>query len=129
MDNNNTTNIMPFGDCSFEITTGNEIMLKALTKYAMMLDFITNSQADEQLNVDGLINSILADGMTKRIKELVKKHGFENTDDFISNMLNCHDGEEVNIIVKDQELKFYHKLHDEILSYIPIDNKQKTLPI
>jgi hypothetical protein len=116
------------GDCTFPITFPNEVMLKALSKYAMMLDYVTNAKDDEKLNIDGLINSILYEGMTKRIKDLVKKHGFEDSQEFIDCMAACKDGEEVSVEVKNQEKVFYQTAHDEILAHIPMEDRQKALP-
>ena len=116
------------GDCTFPITFPNEVMLRALSKYAMMLDYVTNAKEEEQLNIDGLINSILYEGMTKRIKDLVKKHGFEDQQEFIDCMAACQDGEEVFVEVKNQEKVFYQTAHDEILAHIPMEDRQGALP-
>ena len=118
------TDDMAFGDCTFKITTANEIMLNALSKYAMMLDFVTDSKGDNALNVEGLINSILFNGMNRMIKDLVKRHGFESSEEFIDSMRACKDGEEVSIEVKHHECEEYQRLHDDILAHIPIDDKQ-----
>lgn len=118
------TDSMAFGDCTFQITTANEVMLKALTKYAMMLDYVTQAQGEDQLNVEGVLNSILYNGMSKMIKDLVKKHGFEDPTEFMDCMNGCADGEEVANEVKHHERVEYQKTHDEILSHIPLPDKQ-----
>ena len=33
-----------FGDCTFKISTANQLLLDALIKYAMMLDVVTNAE-------------------------------------------------------------------------------------
>lgn len=123
----NETDNMPFEDCSFQITTANELILNALIKYSMMLDIVTGSEGDEQLNVDGLLNSLLCEGMTKRVKDLVKRHGFDSVDDFTETLNACKDGNEALQEVKLHEQTMFQKMHDEILSHIPLDDGQKTL--
>lgn len=122
------TDLMSFGDCSFQITTANEMMLSALSKYAQFLDYKTNAAQDEQLNIDGLINQILSVAMERRIKELVKQYGFENSDDFIDVMTHCEDGEEVSVELANHARIALQKEHDEILSHIPMDSPQRELP-
>jgi len=123
------TDAMAFDSYSFQITSGNAVMLAALTKYAQMLDFITNADESEQLNIDGLFNSIICEGMTRRIKDLVKRHSFESQEDFIDSMTYAKDGAAVAEVIKQKEMDFYQKNHDEILSHIPIEDDQKELPL
>lgn len=113
------------GDCTFKISTANQMLLDALIKYAMMLDLVTNAEEIERLNVDGVINSLLAEGMTKRVKDLAKRHGFDASSDFVESLNLCKDGEEVKAVVRDQELEMLKKTHDEILSHIPLEDSQK----
>ena len=122
------TDLMSFGDCTFQITTANEMMLSALSKYAQFLDYKTNPAPDEQLNIDGLINSILSAAMERRIKELVKQYGFDGADDFIDVMTHCEDGEEVSVELSNHARIALQKEHDEILSHIPMDSPQRELP-
>lgn len=123
------TDAMAFDSCQFQITSGNAVMLNALSKYYQVLDFVTNSPENEQLNIDGVINSIMGEGMTRRIKDLVKRHCFEGSEDFIDSMQAARDGEEVASVLKQKELDFYQKTHDEILSHIPIEDDQMRLPL
>ena len=123
------TDAMAFDSYSFQITSGNAVMLAALTKYAQMLDFITNADESEQLNIDGLFNSIICEGMTRRIKDLVKRHSFESQEDFIDSMTYAKDVAAVAEVIKQKEMDFYQKNHDEILSHIPIEDDQKKLPL
>lgn len=124
-----STDAMSADSISFEITMANEMMLTALTHYTEMLDYVTNAKDDEKLNIDGLINSIVAEGMTKRIKDLVKRHSFDSVEDFIDCMCACHDAEEAYSEVKSHEASAYQKMHDEILSHIPVEDAQKSLPL
>ena len=88
-------------------------------------DGVTNAEEIERLNVDGVINSLLAEGMTKRVKDLAKRHGFDASSDFVESLNLCKDGEEVKAVVRDQELEMLKKTHDEILSHIPLEDSQK----
>jgi transcription elongation factor Elf1 len=124
-----STDSMACGDCTFQITMANEVLLKALAKYSMMLDYVTHADETEQLNIEGLINAILLEGMTRRIKELAKKHCFDTQEDFIACMSSCKDGEEVAIEIRCSECNFYKKMHDEILSQIPVPDTQKKLAL
>ena len=121
------TDKMQYGDCTFKITMGNEVQLRALSKYAQMLDFVTHATPDEQLNVDGLVNCILNEGMAKRIKELAKRHGFEDSAEFIDCMNACGDGDEVSVEIKEHERAAYQRAHDAILAHIPIEDRQMNL--
>lgn len=115
-------------DCSFRMTIANHIKLQALAKYAQMLDWATNATDDQRLNVDGIINLILDEGMTRRVKDIAKKHGFYDSDDFITTMGDCGDGEEVTYAVQYKERNYLKRAHDEILRHIPSDDRQKDLP-
>lgn len=123
------TDAMAFDTYSFQITSGNATMLSALVKYSQMLDYVTGASEDELLNIDGLINSILDEGMTRRIKDLVKKHSFESADEFIDCMTYCKSGEDVFNEIKQHEKNFYQMTHDEILSQVPLLDNQKELPL
>jgi uncharacterized radical SAM superfamily Fe-S cluster-containing enzyme len=125
----NNTDSMAFDTYQFQITSGNAVMLSGLVKYAQMLDFVTEADDAEQLNIDGLINSILAEGMTRRIKDLIKRHNFESMDDFLDSMTYAKTGADVAEVVKQKERDYYQKTHDEILSHIPIEDDQKSLPL
>lgn len=123
------TDLMAFGDCTFQITAANETMLSALSKHAQFLDYQVSKKGNcEQLNLDGLVNKILYDAMKRRINELVKEFGFDDVDDFIDVMAHCADGEEVAIELDNHTFNKYQKQHDEILSHIPMDSGQKELP-
>lgn len=114
--------------CTFLLTCYNERILNALCKYGMMLDFVTKAGKDEQLSIDGLLNSLLLEAMTKRVKDLVKKHCFEDADEFIDCVGSCEDGEEVTFQIKSHEMNFFKKTHEEILSHMPVLDKQNKLP-
>lgn len=123
------------GICSFEITESNNRKLKALIRYAQMLDDVVTTYAAEsmdappdRLNSDGLINSLLDDVTDRQIKALVKRHGFESENEFIELIGACNDGTEVLVLVKNAERKYYKQSHLRILSQIPVDDGQKVIP-
>lgn len=124
-----STDAMSADSISFDITMANEMMLTALTHYSEMLDYVTQAKDEEKLNIDGLINSIIAEGMMKRIKDLVKRHSFDSHEDFIDCMCGCNDAEEAYSEIKSHEASAYQKMHDEILSHIPVEDAQKSLPL
>ena len=91
------TDLMGFGDCTFQIMPDNEAMLSSLAKFAIYLDYKTNAGQGETLNIDGLINKLLCDAMDRKIKDYVKQYGFDDKDEFMDTMIHCADGEEVAI--------------------------------
>lgn len=118
------TDSMAFGDCTFKISVDNNRMLSAFSKYAMMLDFVTHSQGEDSLSIEAFLNMILYDGMKKLLKDLVKRHGFYDLDEFMNCMMSCSDGEEVSVQIRNHESAEYQKLHDDIMSHIPVEDKQ-----
>ena len=64
--------------CEFVIMDQVEKKLKALVLYAEMLDLISfnpdSETHSEHINVDGVINDLLDEITTRRIKELCKRH-------------------------------------------------------
>ncbi len=115
--------------CEFKITGFNLDMLNALCKYAMMLDHVTHAEPDEQLNVDGVINTILNKGLKREIKDIIKRHGFMDIEDFIISMSGCEDGAEVAHVVRQRENSRISIEHARILSQIPVEDKQCKLPL
>ena len=119
------------GLCEFEITETNDRKLKALAVYAQMLDKIVSEDPDaggERLNIDGIINSLLDEVTDRRIKALKSRHGFESESEFVELMLECRDGEQALMIVQNAERTFYKKMHTDILSQIPVEDRQNVLP-
>ena len=115
------------GNCTFELTVDNVIGIDVLCKYAQMLDFVTNAKGEDELNIDGVVNEILDDAITKRVKELAKKHGFIDANDLIESLDGCMDGEEVAHAIRESERMAYERAHDRILAHIPIEDRQKKL--
>lgn len=105
----------------------NESMLDALAKYGMALDHATGAIEGELLSIDGVINMILDEGLTKKIKDLVKRHGFIDKDQFIDEALAAKDGEEFLDRIKACEAMALKVEHDKILAHMPFENTQKNL--
>ena len=61
----------PYGVVSFEITSGNKIMLDMLANYTKSIE----SMMDEKPNIDGLINYIISIGCNAALKDIAKSHG------------------------------------------------------
>ncbi len=116
------------GTCTFKITGMNEKMIESFSKYAMMLDYVSHSDASEQLNIDGILNSLLDDALKRRIKDICKRHGFLDLEDFMEVMDGCQDGEEVIASIREREHESLKQAHDNILAHMPIDDKQCRLP-
>lgn len=124
---NDTPDICAHGECCFKISIANEVLLNAIVKYAQMLDFVCNSEADEQLNIDGVINSVLEEGLERRVKVLMARHGIKKREDFLCAMEESDDGYSASANLKAYEMDCYHEMHDEILSHIPIEDRQTSL--
>ena len=118
---------MSWGDYTFKITVDNMMNLETLCKYAQMLDFVTHAKDENELNIDGVVNEVLDDALSKRVKELAKKHGFSDAHDFIDTLDGCKDGEEVAHAIKESERLAYERAHDRILMHVPLEDRQKKL--
>ena len=121
------TENMAWGDYTFKITSGNMLNLSTVCKYAAMLDFVTNAQSDALLNIDGVINEILDEALSKRVKFLAKKHGFESDFDFSESLAVCKDGKEVALVIQESERNAYERAHEAILAHIPYEDRQQTI--
>lgn len=118
---------MAWGDYTFKITVDNMINLETLCKYAQMLDWVTNAKGDDCLNIDGVVNEILDEALSKRVKELAKKHGFIDAHDFAESLGDCKDGEEVLHAIRQSEQLAYERAHERILMHVPLEDRQKSL--
>jgi hypothetical protein len=119
---------MSYSNCTFKISKPNLVQLNVLLKYAMMLDFVADADVANTINIDGLINSILDECMSKRIKDLTKRHGFNKSQEFVSTLTACMDGEEVYAEIKKHELETLNQQHASILRYVPAESRQLDLP-
>lgn len=121
------TDKLAWGDYTFKITAGNMLYLDTLCKYAQMLDFVTQAQGEELLNIDGVVNEILDEALSKRVKELAKKHGFIDATTFCEELDDCKDGEDVTAKIRESERLAYVRAHERILAHIPLEDRQKNL--
>lgn len=118
------------GECAFALTGANDLMLRVFMKYALSLDAAAGVfDETETLTIDGVINYLLDDALTRKTKEIIKRHGFENSSDFLDSVSACKDGAEVRAVCVDKERSAALAMRDRILEQIPIDDKQKRLPI
>lgn len=118
------------GECAFALTGANDLMLRVFMKYALSLDSAAGVQDDaETISIDGVINYLLDDALTRKTKEIIKRHGFENLSDFLDSISACKDGAEVRAVCVDKERASALAMRDRILEQMPIDDKQMKLPI
>ncbi len=121
------TGNMEWGDYTFKITVDNMMNLKTLCKYAQMLDYMIKANGENQLNIDGVVNEILDEALSKRVSALAKKHGFESSYEFTESLSTCQDGEEVAKVIRDSEQSAYERAHDKILMHVPFEDRQGRL--
>lgn len=118
------------GQCAFALTGANDLMLRVFMKYALSLDAAAGVFDEaETLTIDGVINYLLDDALTRKTKEIIKRHGFENSSDFLDSVSACKDGAEVRAVCVDKERSAALAMRDRILEQIPMDDKRKRLPI
>lgn len=118
------------GECTFALTGANDLMLRVFMKYALSLDSAAGvSDESETLTIDGVINYLLDDALTRKTKEIIKRHGFENLSDFLDSVSACKDGAEVREVCVDKERSAALAMRDRIIEQMPIDDKQKRLTI
>ena len=116
-----------FKDFSFRISGENMIMLCAMVKYCQMLDYVSNADDDSKISMDGIVNSIIALHMAREFKVLAKKHGFDSVNQFTSRLVGCDNGEAVYNEIQNQEFISLCAARNVILSYTPVESKQKTI--
>ena len=118
------------GECTFALTGANDLILRVFMKYALSLDSAAGvSDESETLTIDGVINYLLDDALTRKTKEIIKLHGFENLSDFLDSVSACKDGAEVRAVCVDKERSAALAMRDRIIEQMPIDDKQNRLPI
>lgn len=121
------TGNIAWGDYTFKITVDNMLNLETLCKYALMLDWVTHSKGENELSIDGVINEVLAEALSKRVKALAKKHGFTDAHDFTETLGDCKDGEEVAHVIREAEKIALERAHERILMHVPMEDRQKKL--
>lgn len=111
----------------FKVSADNMRAIEALCKYAQMLDLVTNAEDDEKLSVDGVVNCLLHDASEKRLREIVKKHGFVDLDDAIQTLEDCTTADDVVAALRNAEKAAYEREHMRILAHVPIEDRQGKL--
>lgn len=118
------------GECSFALTGANDMMLRVFMKYALSLDAAAGvNDEGETLTIDGVINYLLNDALTRKTKEIIKRHGFESLSDFFDLVSACKSGADVRAVCVEMERAAALAMRDRILEQIPIEDKQMSLPI
>jgi hypothetical protein len=117
------------GECTFTLTESNEKKLRALSMYMRVVEEVSRPKQDgEPLCIDGLMNTLIDQVTEQWIKDLVKKHGFMDSQDFVSIACACKDEAELFDIIQKLEKCRYIVMYKKILEQIPIPDKQKDLP-
>lgn len=111
----------------FRVSTDNMRYLEALCKYAQMLDLVTNAIDGERLSIDGVVNDIFSEILEKRLREIVRKHGFYDLDDAVQTLSDCADAAGVAAAVRNAEKAAYEREHSRILAHVPIEDRQGKL--
>lgn len=109
----------------FNITATNFTLVGVFELYSKMLDYVTNSDETTELSLDGVMNYILDKYLTKHIRDLSKKHGFESIEEFCDCICQCGDGKQVFDVINQHERDRYQADHDDIFSHIPV--RERTL--
>lgn len=120
------------GVCIFEITESNNKKIHALLLYAQMLDLVVTGDPCndmDHINADGVINELIDDITDRRIKELCKRHGFTGVDEFVDLVGACENGSDVLAVIQNAEKFYYKNAHRQVLSQIPVEDKQTRLPL
>jgi len=123
------TDTIAFDSCKFNISTGNMLLFKAFQKYSMYLDDVLNVKPEESVGTDmsGLLNYLVETALTKELKDIQKKHGFENLDDMVDALYACNTPEEIYSEIHQAEMTERAKLHQKILEQIPEEDRQLKL--
>lgn len=123
------TDTIAFDSCKFNISTGNMMLFKAFQKYSMYLDAVLNVKPDEMVGADmsGLLNYLIETALTKELKDIQKKHGFEKLDDMVDCFNACNTPEEIYSEIHQAEMTERAKLHQNILDQIPEEDRQLKL--
>lgn len=123
------TDNVTFEQATFCLSTANKMLLEAYQKYAQYLDLILDTKPDECVGNDlnGILNYLLETSLNKELKDIQKKHGFDNFQEMITNLLQCTCAEEVEAEIRTSELKAHEKTHQKILDQIPVEDRQLKL--
>ena len=123
------TDVIAFDSCKFNISTGNMMLFKAFQKYSMYLDAVLNVKPEESVGADisGLLNYLVETALTKELKDIQKKHGFEKLDDMVDAFNACNNADEIYSEIHQAEMTERSKLHQKILEQIPEEDRKLKL--
>lgn len=123
------SNTKASGECIFTLTDSNERKLRALSMYMRVVEEVSRPKQDgEPLCIDGLLNTLFDQISDIWIKDLVKKHGFADSEDFIGIACACKDQMELLDLIHKLEKCRYIVTYKKILEQIPIPDTQMDLP-
>lgn len=114
----------------FNCTQLNLDRISAFMRYCEMLSMIAKQDPDctDDLDFNGFMNSLLDEILSKKVKEIIKRHSFFDEAEFIDGMKNCANPGETRAFIDSVEHRYYMKEYNRILSFMPIEDNQKTLP-
>lgn len=104
--------------------------LDALSKYYHMISEQAKDNDDiytEALNFDGIINALLDDVLSRRIKDIIKRHSFEDDIEFVDGINSCRDDAECKRFIESAEKRYYIKSYNKILEHMPVIDNQKVI--
>jgi hypothetical protein len=104
--------------------------LEAIIKYYKMVSYISrkdDSVMDEALSFDGIINALLDDVLSRRIKDIVKRHSFIDSMEFIDTISLCKTDEECEKIINQMDNRYYLVSYNKILEHMPVLDGQKSI--
>lgn len=104
--------------------------LEAIIKYYKMVSYISrkdDSVMDEALSFDGIINALLDDVLSRRIKDIVKRHSFVDSSEFLDTMAFCKSDDDCEKLIKQMDNRYYLVSYNKILEHMPVLDGQKTI--
>lgn len=104
--------------------------LEAIIKYYKMVSYISrkdDSVMDEALSFDGIINALLDDVLSRRIKDIVKRHSFIDSSEFLGTMALCKSDDDCEQLIKQMDNRYYLVSYNKILEHMPVLDGQKSI--
>lgn len=104
--------------------------LEAIIKYYKMVSYISrkdDSVMDEALSFDGIINALLDDVLSRRIKDIVKRHSFIDSSEFLDTIALCKSDDDCEQLIKQMDNRYYLVSYNKILEHMPILDGQKSI--
>lgn len=104
--------------------------LEAIIKYYKMVSYISrkdDSVMDEALSFDGIINALLDDVLSRRIKDIVKRHSFIDSLEFLDTIAECKTDDECKRLIQHMDNRYYLVSYNKILEHMPVLDGQKSI--